>query len=71
MTDGNHYAFPVVHDVDFSGLTKREYFAALIMAKLAESVLHTENADRHRRNFAGEAVDCADALIAALNARKP
>lgn len=60
-TVGSSSAFPAA---DWRGLTKREYFAALIFAAMqgnpADSTLSVEGEARH-------AVKRADLLIAALN----
>ena len=71
MTDGLDSAFPfVVDDISknqctYSGLTKREYFAALVMQGYAANSdrIYHENVERN----AEWAIQQADALIAKLS----
>lgn len=75
MTNGNDAAFSrpgfyqddAIHDFGESGLTKREYFAAMAM----QGILANTTYEAPRRNKLGgmaqDAVNAADALIAALN----
>jgi hypothetical protein len=62
--DGNDQAFPK-HPYSYSdsGLTKREYFAAMAMQGLLSTVPESFNG----REIAEISVNMADALIEALN----
>lgn len=64
MTKADSPAYPSPHynDDNLSGLTKREYFAALAMAA------NSDNEDISPEEVARIAVAYADALIAALDA---
>ncbi len=68
-TSGNDSAFPLpanlkegLHDRDFSGLTKREYFAV----HLFEGVIAKLSVNCTLQDKAKYAVEAADALIKAL-----
>ncbi len=75
---GDEMAFPFhVNGVDYCGLTKREYFAALAMQGMLandgdtfcdEDGVEPETMEQVCANGARLAVRYADALIAALNA---
>jgi hypothetical protein len=63
MTKPNEPAFD--YDIDYpeEGLTKREYFAAMAM----QALLSDPNISTTYSHYAENAVQAADALIAALN----
>jgi len=69
MENSNQPAFPIFlqeglsnnSHVD-SGISKREYFAAMAMQGLIAS-----ESDRKPENYAADAVSCADALCEALD----
>lgn len=79
MTNGNESAMPLsefAYNMQYSsGLTKREYFAALAMQGLCATFSGSPNAERQAEKvgktlsetMAIYAVDVADALINALN----
>lgn len=48
------------------GLTKREYFAAMAM----QGMLANPSIEGSKENFALDAVECADALLSALEEKK-
>jgi len=64
MSKADEPAFPTDAKVLRRGLTKREYFASVALSGMMA------NGDWTEREAAVIAVDCADALIAALE-RKP
>lgn len=78
MTDGNETAFPeTLERPQFNhhtyGLTKREYFAAMILAGLAGNSAETQAAADTAngfKNLAHVAVNFADELIDELNTPK-
>ncbi len=68
MTNGNDLITPLINtDTEaghYSGLTKREYFAAMAMQGLLASGDYTQD-------IAHSSVECADALISELNKQQP
>jgi hypothetical protein len=72
MIDPNDSAFPYLDgDLQFVGLTIREYMAARLFAGILSSGPERQTyraVGQQRQLWAEEAVACADALIAALNA---
>jgi hypothetical protein len=54
---------------DYPGLTKREYFAGRVLARLA-IIIHEEDSEYIRNNVVWAAVSYTDALIAELERRK-
>ncbi len=70
-TDGSDLAFPLNQNCGSDiGLTKREYFAAKIMAALLVGVDHPEGRDVELGIAASDAVNAADELVKALNAEE-
>lgn len=79
MTNGNESAMPLnefAYNMQFSsGLTKREYFAAMALQGICSTFSGSPNAERQAEKvgktlsetMAIYAVDVADALINALN----
>jgi hypothetical protein len=69
QTDGNDQAFPK-HPYSYSdsGLTKREYFAAMAMQGICANSSLAERSSYN--SFAEWSVQQADALIEALNKEK-
>ncbi len=76
MTNPNHNAFttPLPENreypdpADYEGLTKREYFAAMAMQGICAN--STTDIEPHVYGIAKIALECADALIKALNETK-
>ena len=66
---GDEMAFPFrVNGVDYSGVTKREYFAAMAMQGLLSNLEAIRREGFQDRDIEEFAIMRADALIAALNA---
>lgn len=65
MTNKNNSAFPTPPNSCASGLSKREYFAALALQGIV--LLFVNGGIVHSMNVAELAVKCADDLIAELN----
>jgi hypothetical protein len=66
--NGYRWAMPVPNDASVNndcGLTKREYFAAMVLQGFAAD---PNTAEDEISSVAGAAVDWADALLAALEA---
>lgn len=64
-TNGSHAAFPTTEQANESGLTKREYFAAMAMQGILSNPHGGD--DRDGDLIARSAVAMADRLIEALN----
>ncbi len=70
MTHPNQTSYPVSENCGIDrGLTKREYFAAKMMAAIISSIPDNETITGYSA-IAREAVEAADALINALNESK-
>lgn len=70
ITNPNEPINPTGHSQSGTGLTKREYFAALAMQALISSdpkVDLSMSLNQSREMYAREAVNIADALITELN----
>lgn len=69
MTNPNDPAMGCPHDKTASGLTKREYFAAMALQGLATTTPHMpkELSASSKTLLAMAAIEMADALIAELN----
>ncbi len=77
MTNSSDYSFPVAATETYasaaSGLTKREYLAAKMMAALVSTLVGNDaeeppfNLEQQSKSFATAAVVYADALIAELS----
>ena len=66
ITRANDLAYPVkkVDTINYTGLTKREYFAAMAMKGI---ITNKDGLDIKIERIAESAVDMADALIEELN----